>query len=635
MAMQSNIPSGVLQFARDIAAQHSLALDTSGASIQNHAYTMLSRLEKSGGISSQPEVAGALAQLLTIMESGAVLAEKVSALRKLIISPLHFDDDASVLARAVDASSVTGLAKYSGQLTYRYVLKNIGYNSLVALVATLSDKYTVQGILMSNAQNGGWSHFGNDYQFDAVEYHSVLRQTMDRMMVNSPTTPTLDKVCSLFLKGPYTKGFDSFSTPTPSTVTVQGTTTMAQAQTISVNPAVKPLIDGMLSQAGVPLTIDSIVAQIAEKDNLKLVLAAKEKEHDDAVLTLRQKLANVQSMPSSMALPSTNATIPAGKVNMVQADTLFPMLKGLNLMVPHFIWDHAHPDVPAMNDSYLFRKESLVKVLRCLTKRENIWLQGHTGSGKTTLIEQVASRLGWPVARVAFDSNVDRSEMVGRMQLDGDGKGGTISKWLSGILEKAWSNGYILLADELDAGHPNALYTLQPMLEGKPLTLLEDGGRVIPQAPFSCIAATGNTTGNGDPSGLYPACRILSAATLDRFQTFVHVPYMTPDEEANLIKAQVPSIGKQLLTKMVKFGVEMREAFVTGQTPISYSPRRSVAFAREINDLFDMGYTDEAIVVTTAFKSKLYDAASEEYRQRITELANAAFGNIDPTKTIA
>jgi cobaltochelatase CobS len=635
--MNSTINSSAHQFAQGIDASTGVSLTLSGISIQHHAYKVLNRMENSG-IDSMPEIAGALAQLLTIMESDAPLSEKVTALRKLIISPLMFDDDASALARAIDVAGIPGLAKYSGNLTYRYILKNIGYNSLVALCATLSDKYTVQGILMSNAQNGGWTHFGNDYQFDPVEYQGSLTGSLDRA-IKARTQPTsLKDVCAMFGKGPYPSGFDTKSTPAaPATTptTTQGTQAMATTPTISVNAAVKPLIDGMLAQAGVNLTIDSIVAQIAEKDNLKLVIAAKQREHDDEVLTLRQRLANQSSMPANMALPSTSATIPAGKVNMVQAETLFPMLKGLNLLVPHFIWDHAHPDVPAENASYIFRKESLVKVLRCLTKRENIWLQGHTGSGKTTLIEQVASRLGWPVARVAFDSSVDRSEMVGRMQLDGDGKGGTISQWLSGILEKAWSSGYILLCDELDAGHPNALYTLQPMLEGKPLTLLEDGGRVIPQAPFSCIAATGNTTGNGDPSGLYPACRILSAATLDRFQTFVQVPYMTPDEETKLINTQVPGLAKTLVNKMVKFGVEMREAFVTGQTPISYSPRRSVAFAREINDMFDMGYKDENLAVTTAFKSKLYDAASDEYRQRITELANAAFGSIDPTKTMA
>lgn len=401
-----------------------------------------------------------------------------------------------------------------------------------------------------------------------------------------------------------------------------------------LKPELRTLIDGMLTQFGINATIQSLAHNASMADSLANTLASDAAAYEATLTDLRNKLAAKANMPTTMAMPSTTGTIPDGTMSTVAAETLFPMLKGINLQVPSFTWVHKHPDVPEINTDYIFRKEMLVKSLSCLVKGENLWLTGHTGSGKTTFIEQIAARLGWPVARVAFDSNVDRSEMVGRMQLDGDGKGGTVSRWLPGILEIATSRGYIMLCDELDAGHPNALYTLQPILEYKGLTLLEDGGRVVNRGLMARTAATGNTAGNGDPSGLYPACRILSAATLDRFTTFINVPYMSTDEEAKLINSSVPGLKAALVSKMVKFGAELRQAFVTGQTPVSYSPRRSVAFAREVSDLMDMGYKDETVALTAAFRSKLYDAASEEFRQRITEIANACFGGIDPTKTL-
>jgi cobaltochelatase CobS len=337
-------------------------------------------------------------------------------------------------------------------------------------------------------------------------------------------------------------------------------------------------------------------------------------------------------MPSQITITNTVANgLPNGQMTMVQADTLFPTMKGINLMVPQFQWDAPHPDVPAINNDYIFRKGMLIRALNSLCKGDNFWLTGHTGSGKTTMVEQVAARLGWPVARIAFDSNVDRSELVGRMNLRGDGSGGTISEWLPGILESASRNGYIILTDEIDASHPNSIYTLQPMLEGKPLSILEDGGRIVTRHPMCRIVATGNTTGNGDPSGLYPACRILSAATLDRFTTFITVPYMTLDEEIKLIKSQAPALKVAMVKQLAKFAVEMRTAFTSGQTAVSYSPRRSVAFAKELESLFRMGFTDEKTVISTAFRSKLYDASPEEYRQRVTEIANNVFGGVDPT----
>jgi len=403
----------------------------------------------------------------------------------------------------------------------------------------------------------------------------------------------------------------------------------------SLNAAYKPIIDGMFVQSGLSVTVDQIIADIKAKDDLEQLLAVEKQAAQVTIDGLQKQLTAVKAapaMPSTINITSHSTTIPSGTMSMVDASSLFPLLSGLALQVPSFTWDHAHPDVPAINPDYIFRKESLVKAVRCLASGENLWLSGHTGSGKTTLIEQVAARLGWPVARVAFDSNVGRSELVGRMQLAGDGKGGTESSWLAGILERAITNGYILLCDEMDAGHPNSLYTLQPLLEGKSLTLLEDGGRIVPASPVFRTVATGNTTGNGDPSGLYPACRILSAATLDRFSTFISVPYMTLDEESKLISSSVPSLSQKLVGKLAKFACEMRNAFTTNQTPVSYSPRRSVAFAREVADLFAMGYKNEQEVLTAAFRSKLYDAASEEFRQRLTEIANASLGGIDPTQ---
>lgn len=414
------------------------------------------------------------------------------------------------------------------------------------------------------------------------------------------------------------------------------TATTSNASSItSLNAVYKPIIDNMFSQSGLTVTMDQIIADVVAKASLEAQLESAEKMAADTIDGLKRQLASASSaMPSTISITAHSTVTPSGTMTMVEASTIFPLMAGLKFKVPQFTWAHAHPDVPEVNGSYIFRKEMLLKALRCLTKGENFWLSGHTGSGKTTFVEQIASRLGWPVARVAFDSNVDRSELVGRMSLAGDGKGGTTSSWLPGILETAITNGYILLCDEMDAGHPNALYTLQPLLEGKPLTLLEDGGRLVPRSPMARICATGNTTGNGDPSGLYPACRILSAATLDRFQTFINVPYMTLDEEINLVSSSVPTLAKKLVGRLAKFAGEMRNAFVTNQTPISYSPRRSVAFAREVEDMFSMGFKDEKEVLSAAFKSKLYDAASEEFRQRITEIASATLGGIDPTKGI-
>ena len=598
---------------------------------------------------------GAIAQMITVHDAQPKLSDLKQASIDMIRTGLIFESLSDEVVEAFVAAKLPALSGYSN-LSYRWLLKCLPAHSLFALAITGSHPAVTMAILCSRIETGAWNFACRDFGFDMDEFCADVRPVLeDELDRRGWASNDVIHACSMYPNGPFTNGFSAgnnlrsatptTTTPTTTTTSTQGVT-MTNATTASIaslsianavnglKPELRTLIDGMLTQFGINATIQSLATNASMADSLANTLASDADAYEAALTDLRTKLAAKANMPTTMAMPSTTGTIPDGSMSTVSVDTIFSQLKGVSLSVPTFTWEHKHPDVPEINEDYIFRKEMLVKTLSCLVKGENLWLTGHTGSGKTTFIEQIAARLGWPVARVAFDSNVDRSEMVGRMQLDGDGKGGTVSRWLPGILEIATSRGYIMLCDELDAGHPNALYTLQPILEYKGLTLLEDGGRVVNRGCMARTAATGNTAGNGDPSGLYPACRILSAATLDRFTTFINVPYMSTDEEAKLINSSVPGLKAALVNKMVKFGAELRQAFVTGQTPISYSPRRSVAFAREVSDLMDMGYKDETVALTAAFRSKLYDAASEEFRQRITEIANACFGGIDPTKTL-
>lgn len=391
---------------------------------------------------------------------------------------------------------------------------------------------------------------------------------------------------------------------------------------LGMPPEFKAAINAMLGSSG--LNVDELagIANIAAER----ASAAKKAESEMKELAAKLKAASARSAaPSSLTVTSTSASIPSGKMSMVMAETLFSEVAGVKLEVPHWTWDAPHPDVPKVDDQYIFRKDLLIRLLRCIARGENAWLQGHTGSGKTTFVEQVLARLGWPVLRVAMDSAVDRAELVGRMQLRSDGNGGTISEWKPGVLERAIPNNYVLLIDEMDAGHPNSLYTIQPILEGKGLLLLEDGGRLVPFAPMTRVIATGNTAGNGDESGLYPACRMLSAATLDRFPEFIEVPYLTTDEETALVQ-RMTGMSKTTAVKLAKFATEMRAAFTRRELPISYSPRRSIAFARAVEDYREMLGCNFEVAASLALDGKLRQATPEEHRPRLAEIARTCLG---------
>ena len=609
---------------------------------------------------SDKAMAVAVAASMLAINGNVRPTERRDRLRRMIVlgSGLPHEPSSAIMLSEIDAlmqgdsSFLPNMQRYARQLTTRYVIKCVDIDSMFGILLSGFAPGILLSILAEREVNDSWANWSSNNNChmnymagqilgDVFPQFSNM-QPRDFAMQYAPEYLAISEGYADLAEAQQAWGGTAATAPVSPTnlaatnvITNTGVTNMANAApTITINAAVKPIIDGVLQSSGTGLTIDTIIEQLNEKTAMAEAIKASDKEIND----LKTKLAQARNAASTSLTATIQPAaqgIPAGKVEMTSCDKLFPELAGLKLNVPQFTWDHAHPDVPEVNPNYIFRKEMLLKAVRCLARGENFWLQGHTGSGKTTFVEQIAARMGWPVLRIAFDSNVDRSELVGRMQLKPDGKGGTASEWLPGVLERAMTGGYILLCDEMDAGHPNSLYTIQPILEGKALTLLEDGGRMVQRSNAFRICATGNTTGNGDPSGMYPACRILSAATLDRFQEFIHVPYMTVDEEKKLIASVAPTLNKKLIEQLAKFSEEMRQAFVRMETPISYSPRRSMSFARQIEDLDAIGIKDQPTAISLAFRSKLYDAAPEEHRQRITEIANNVFaGGINVNVTI-
>jgi cobaltochelatase CobS len=507
----------------------------------------------------------------------------------------------------------------SVQFTARQLLKYMSWDTALLLCATAANLNVIETCLASLNTDGSLTTWlarpTSGYNRIALITHA---RKITAALPKEAATMTIDA---------------TIQAPVPAFALAHPTT----------NEAMKPAIDAVLKSAGVPMGIDALMSAVsrlsaAEAEASKQAGYAAQaqdaiKLRDDEIDTLKRKVAQSLTVSTVYTVPaSSSAGLPTGKSVMSKASDLFPTLAGMSLEIPSWEWDAPHPDVPAILPDYIFRKEMLVKFLLAMKRGTNTWFQGHTGSGKTTFVEQVAARLNWPVARIAFDSAIDRSELVGRMQLSSDGNGGTVSEWLKGVLELAIPNAYILLCDEFDAGRPDALYVMQEILEHKAKRLLEDGGRLIAYHPMSRVVATGNTCGSGDPSGIYPATRILSGATLDRFPSFIHVPYMTVEEEVELITKST-TMDKNVVKRMAKFATEMREAFVKAEIPISYSPRRSVAFARATEDFVEVlgkGRLDDAM--SLALQQTVYDASPEEFRQRIVEIARASLGGtVNPT----
>ena len=321
-------------------------------------------------------------------------------------------------------------------------------------------------------------------------------------------------------------------------------------------PANTKVLDLMLSEAGLP--------------NIKKLL--------EEITSRTQEIAALKSAPAIPAYVGDNARgeIPSGKVVLRKASEVFGLKNDVSdafsFDVPVWEWSGVHPDVPQIDENYIFRGSSLLRILYALLANKRSYLWGDSGTGKTSLVEQVAARLNTPFLRMNFDSDVSRMDLVGRDTLSKDGET-TVSKFVDGILPQMLSGPNFCCFDEVDFCRPDVAYVMQRLLEGDGLVITEDGGRVVKPHPMCRIFATGNTQGQGDDRGMYAGARVQSAAMLDRFGCWVHVEYLDSAERLDLMKKRVPNIEANDLDRVAQYVSEHIEAFKDAKVMQPITPR--------------------------------------------------------------
>lgn len=331
------------------------------------------------------------------------------------------------------------------------------------------------------------------------------------------------------------------------------------------------------------------VATKGEMDNLQALL--------DEVTELRKRPTTVAKAPSVV---QANGVLPKGQAMNVKASTLFdcPDHDGLlDFMVTCYEWEGKHPLVPEIDDTYKFNASHVCDVLWSWEHNLNSWLTGSTGTGKSTLVAQICARVGRPLVRTNMDSAVERPDFVGSMAVVTDDNGNQVTKFKDGILPRAMQSACVLLLDEMDAVRADIAYVLQPVLEGQPLRLLEDGGRIVHRHPDFQIVATANTTGSGDSTGMYAsAVKVQSRAMLNRFSTFIEVDYMSIEDEMEVVRAQLhQGISDKAGDMLTEFLTQYRKGFAEGTIGTPISPRNSVALGRYVADFEPRIGTEKAI----------------------------------------
>jgi cobaltochelatase CobS len=304
-----------------------------------------------------------------------------------------------------------------------------------------------------------------------------------------------------------------------------------------------------------------------------------------------------------------DTTVDAGEVFGIQT----------KMKVPAFT--KATSYVPDRDSAYRFDRETTLAILAGFAFNRRVMIQGYHGTGKSTHIEQVASRLNWPCIRINLDSHISRIDLIGKDAIVlKDGK--QVTEFREGLLPWCLQHPVALVFDEYDAGRPDVMFVIQRVLEvqGK-LTLLDQNKVIRPHSAFRLFSTT-NTIGLGDTTGLYHGTQQINQGQMDRWSIVTTLNYLSHDAEVDIVLAKVPSYAatsekKKQIGAMVRVADMTRNAFINGDLSTVMSPRTVITWAENAEIFNDVGF---------AFRLTFLNKCDELERASVAEFYQRCFG---------
>jgi cobaltochelatase CobS len=201
---------------------------------------------------------------------------------------------------------------------------------------------------------------------------------------------------------------------------------------------------------------------------------------------------------------------------------------------------------------------------------------GHTGTGKTELVQAFASRVQAPMHLLQVHAELRAETVFERTDLV-DGKQGVITFRNITPLAQAYITGSIILFDEFDKMEPEFSAVLHGLLEYKPI---EIDGQLYPPHPDTRIIGTGNTGGCGT-SSLYISSKQIDAAVRRR-ASVIKTNYPSQAVEEKILEGNFPKLDPLLRSRMVDTANSLRSAFEDGNITMPFTTGHLVRWGKRM-----------------------------------------------------
>jgi cobaltochelatase CobS len=228
--------------------------------------------------------------------------------------------------------------------------------------------------------------------------------------------------------------------------------------------------------------------------------------------------------------------------------------------------------------------KAFVDIMMSISARCNTFLVGPAGTGKTTMVSQVAEALNLGFHAENLTAATTEYALKGFKDAN--------SNYVPTKLREFFQNGGVYLLDEIDNANPNVLGVLNSALSNGFMAFPD--GMVSKHPDFIAVAA-GNTYGNG-ATAEYVGRNPIDGATLDRF-AFFNVDIDESVEDAMLAGFGLPSATAKVWLEAVR---RSRINVATSGLRVIVSPRATQHGAALLAQGMDMDKVYNATVLKGA-----------------------------------
>jgi len=195
-----------------------------------------------------------------------------------------------------------------------------------------------------------------------------------------------------------------------------------------------------------------------------------------------------------------------------------------------------------------FVSDTNIRLLNaCVESDEPVLLIGETGTGKTTLIREMAKEKEKTLIRISVNGSMGVEEILGKWLVN---KGTTV--WQDGILTAALRSGHWVVMDEINAALPEILFTLHSLLDDDRKIVLpeKDNEIVYPAEGFRFF-------GTMNPPEEYAGTKDMNKALMSRFTAVLYIDVLSNTDEIRLL--QDKGTDFETATKLVLLATKLRE----------------------------------------------------------------------------